>query len=300
VRVIQVSIMPTTQKSRLESDLNAPLGIIAGSGMLPQALARRCLDMGRPAVVVALDGFADLGDFEPHVRTSLRMGQGKKIISFFKKSGVRDLVFIGALRRPGIKELSPDLWTLWKLGPALIRGQLGDDGLLRVVRDLFEKEGFCIHGVQKFLPELLASSGPLGIYDADRSDEPDIDHAIRVVNALGSVDVGQAAVIQNGIILGVEGAEGTSALITRCASLKRLGPGPILVKGAKPQQDHDLDLPTIGPNTVELAIRAGFRGIVVEQGATLLADPMRVIQMANESKIFILGRAFSRASDQGR
>lgn len=280
--------MPAPQKTGIAPG-ERPLGIIAGSGMLPRALVQKCIHDGIPVAVVALQGFADVSDFAPHLRTNMPIGRGRSILNFFRQHDVRDIVFIGAVRRPSFWDLRPDWWTLTRVAPLLLRGGLGDDGLLKSIRRIFEHEGFRVQPIQAYLPDLIAAPGALGSVSPVEGDLYDIKRGFDVARALGAVDVGQSVVVQGGIVLGVEAAEGTSNLIRRCASLKRSGPGPILVKTAKPNQDMSLDLPTVGPETVALAIESGFRGIVVQTGHTLIAEPVKMIERADPAGMFIFG-----------
>lgn len=279
----------------------SPLGVIAGGGMLPRALVERYAQQGGRVAVVALRDFARVDDFSPYLRTELPLGRGRSMIRFFREHGVQDIVLIGAVRRPSWWEARPDLWTLWQMGRILLRGGHGDDGLLRAVRGVFEGQGFHLQAIQSYLPELIAGPGALGQVQPTADDQYDIVRGLRVAQALGAVDVGQSVVVQGGIVLGVEGVEGTDALIKRCATLKRAGPGPILVKAAKPQQDRALDLPTVGADTVEAAIAAGFRGIVVQAGATLVVSPLRMAERADAAGLFIVGvDVFSGSAGQAR
>lgn len=280
--------MSATEKNRLSFG-TGPLGIIAGGGMLPRSLVQKCNAAGRPVAVVALRGAAHVQDFSPHLRAELPIGRGRSIVRFFREHGVQDVVMIGAVRRPSFWDIRPDLWTLWRIGPTLLRGNLGDDGLLKVVRKIFEREGFRVQGIQNFMPDLVAVPGRLGHHEPDESALYDIRRGYHVARLLGMADVGQAVVVQGGIVLGVEAAEGTSALIKRCGDLKRSGPGPVLVKAAKPDQDPDLDLPTIGPDTVQAAMMAGFRGIAVQAGKTLLVDPLTMMDKADGHNMFVYG-----------
>jgi UDP-2,3-diacylglucosamine hydrolase len=109
------------------------------------------------------------------------------------------------------------------------------------------------------------------------------------VRALGTIDVGQATVVQQGLVLGVEAIEGTDALLARCAGLKREGQGGVLVKAAKPGQERRADLPTIGRRTVRAAAAAGLRGIAIEAGASLVIDPPAVAAAADEAGLFVVG-----------
>ena len=154
---------------------------------------------------------------------------------------------------------------------------------------MLEEEGFVVHAVQDFAEDLLAPAGAVGKYSPTKADQEDIDRGLEVARAIGALDVGQAVVIQEGLVLGMEAIEGTDALINRCGELKRNGKGPILVKLCKPQQDMSLDMPTIGPTTLDHAAFRGFRGIIFEAGKTLLIDPQKVAEHADNSKMFVYG-----------
>ena len=117
----------------------------------------------------------------------------------------------------------------------------------------------------------------------------DIAHAERIARALGALDIGQAVVVQQGLVLGVEAIEGTDALLRRCAGLRREGPGGVLVKVEKPGQEQRADRPTIGPQTVALAAEAGLRGIAVEAGATIVLDRDEVVAAADRAGLFVFG-----------
>jgi DUF1009 family protein len=166
---------------------------------------------------------------------------------------------------------------------------LGDDGLLSAVIGEFESEGFKVLGAHEVLGDLLA---PLGVWGAVRPDEraeSDIKHGVAVAQGLGALDVGQSVVVQQGIVLGVEAIEGTDALLQRCGTLRRAGPGGVLVKLCKPGQDRRVDLPTIGPDTLKRAQAAGLRGIAVESGAAIVVDLDALVRDADRAGLFVMG-----------
>ena len=103
------------------------------------------------------------------------------------------------------------------------------------------------------------------------------------------MDIGQAAIVESGAVIGVEAVEGTDALIARCAELKKKDKGGVLVKSCKPQQDKDLDLPTIGPETVEACAKAGLNGIAVHAHQSLITDIDAVRRLADQHKMFVIG-----------
>ena len=268
--------------------VSAPkLGIVAGGGALPALLIEACKSAGRPHYVLGLTGFAEPSKI--HVDEWIRLGEVGKGFDALRVAGVKDVVMAGAVRRPGLSELMPDLKGAALL--ARIAGRaLGDDGLLSAVIAEMEREGFKVVGVDSILADLLAPAGVLGRHKPDDAAQSDIEHGFAVARALGAVDVGQAVVVQQGIVLGVEAIEGTDALIARVAGLRREGPGGVLVKAKKPNQERRADLPAIGTMTVRNAKAAGLRGIAVEAGHTLVIGLKDAIAAADEAGLFVVGQ----------
>jgi DUF1009 family protein len=164
--------------------------------------------------------------------------------------------------------------------------------LSAVVKEL-EQEGFRVLGADQLLDRALAPQGPLGRLRPDSQSQADIERGLRVARTLGALDVGQAAVVQQGLVLGVEAIEGTDELLRRCAALRREGPGGVLVKVGKPGQERRADRPTIGLRTVLLAAETGLRGIAVEADATIVLDRDEVIRAADRVGLFLVGIAGS-------
>jgi DUF1009 family protein len=266
----------------------AKLGIIAGGGDLPFRLIEACRAAGRPFFVLALEGHADDGVCAgvPHAR--VRLGAAGAALDALRKAGVTEIVMAGKVRRPSLAELRPD-WRAARMFAKLGMRALGDDGLLRAVSVELEGEGFRIVGVQDVFAPLLTPAGPIGRLAPDADAVRDIARGVEVARMLGTLDVGQAVVVQQGIVLGVEAVEGTDALIERCGPLRRAGAGGVLVKLCKPTQDRRLDLPTVGPVTVEGIARAGFAGIAAEAGGTLMIDREAVAAAADRLGVFVVG-----------
>ncbi len=267
----------------------AKLGIIAGSGALPGKVIEHCRRTGRACFALAFEGETDpaILDGIEHVWT--RLGAAGENFRRLKEAGVDEIVMAGGLRRPTLASLRPD-WRAARFFARVGFRALGDDGLLTAVIKELESEGFTLIGVETLLTDALASVGIYGLHRPDEQAEADIAHGFRVVAQLGALDIGQAAIVQQGLVLGVEAIEGTDALIRRCAALRREGPGGVLVKAKKPEQERRADLPTIGPRTVEFAHEAGLRGIAVEAGASLVVDRAQVAALADQLGLFVLGR----------
>lgn len=265
-----------------------PLGIVAGGGHLPRRLVDVCQSNGRGAFVIALEGNTEASTVEGVDHLWVKMGQTRRAMDALRSAGASELVLIGPVKRPSMSELRPDGYTIRALSK-LGFNRLGDDGILGAIVRHLEGEGFTIRGVDELMGDLLAVAGPYGRLLPDAQAKADIERGIAVVQAMGAADVGQATVIQNGIVLGVEAVEGTDALLERCGPLQRTGLGGVLVKVSKPGQERRADLPTVGVTTVERAAAAGLRGIAIEAGHSLVVDPDAVVRAVDRAGLFLVG-----------
>jgi len=270
------------------------LGLIAGGGGLPLEIARACQAVGRPLFVIRLRGFADaaMADF-PGVDSGLaELGRTLKAL---KKEACETVCLAGYVDRPDFAALKPDLRGMAVIPGAIAAARHGDDALLRFLMGEFEREGFVVEGADQIVSGLTIGLGPVGRVAAGEEARVDIDTAIRAARALGALDIGQAAVSARGLVLAVEAAEGTAALLARCvdlpAALRGTAEAPVgvLAKAAKPIQDRRVDLPVIGVETVIAASKAGLAGIVGEAGGLLIIDREAVIKLADELGLFIVG-----------
>ena len=265
------------------------LAIFAGGGRLPGDVAAAAIGRGRRVFILALEGAADPDIVAPFPHAFVRWGAAGHIHRLLQEHGVRDVVMIGTVRRPGVRELLPD-WegvrVLARLGRAFLGG---DDHLLSAVVRVFGEYGFRVIGVQDVLTEVLAPAGVLTRAAPDAADWDDIMRGQTAAAALGSVDVGQGCVVQQGLVLAVEAIEGTDAMLARAGKLARPGRGGVLVKLVKPGQERRVDLPAIGPTTIANAAAAGLRGIAISAGGALIADRARTIADADAAGLFLVG-----------
>jgi UDP-2,3-diacylglucosamine hydrolase len=266
----------------------ARLGILAGAGELPLRVVEASRELARPVFVLAFEGIADPAVVAGLPHAWVRLGAAGEGMRLLRENGVEELVMAGAVRRPSLAALRPD-WRAARLFARLGLKALGDDGLLRAVIAELEGEGFRVTSLETLLADALAPEGALGAVMPSAADEADIALGMRVARALGALDVGQAVVVQQGLVLGVEAIEGTDALIARCGALRREGKGGVLAKAAKPGQERRADLPTIGPRTVAAAAQAGLAGIAVEAGSTLLVDRAAIAAAADDAGLFVTG-----------
>lgn len=265
------------------------LGIIAGGGSLPAQLIEACEATGRKFFVIAFEGAADpmVVSHVPHA--TLRIGAVGDALKYLRSAGVQEVVMAGGIKRPTLASLRPDMagaGLLKKLGGAFFAG---DDALLKAVVKFLEEEGFAVIGADDVLGGLIASEGVLGKIQPSLQAKKDIAHGLLVARMIGDMDIGQAVVVENGIVLGMEAAEGTDALIERCGGLSREKGVGVLVKGKKPEQEGRVDLPSIGPKTIDKLHEAGFAGVAIEAGAGLIIQKDRLLAKADKYGIFVVG-----------
>ncbi len=290
-----MSTSPSSLRQGARAGASDSVAVIAGGGLLPYHVMQSLEAQGRTVFVVAIRGEAC-----PEVldRSDAELGWGEigRLFKFLVRNDCQEVILIGSIsRRPDFTSIVGDLGTLKRL-PKIMKAMLGgDDSLLTKVIGLFEVEGFAVIGIKDAAPELLAGTGALGNISPSEADLTDMALAVEATRRLGDLDIGQAAVAVGGRVVAVEGAEGTDAMLQRCADLRangriksrgRLG---VLAKTVKPNQDLRVDLPTIGPRTVELVASAGLSGIGVEAGGALIADRETTLAAADAAGIFIYG-----------
>jgi hypothetical protein len=266
------------------------LGILAGGGALPVRVIEACRATGREFFVLAFEGQTDPRIIADTPHAWVRLGAVGEAFRLLRGAGVADVVLAGPVKRPNLSDIRPDLHGAKFLAKVGARA-FGDDGLLSAVVKEIEEEGFRVIGADEVFAELRTPLGPCGRIVPDAVAAADIARGIEVARTLGRLDVGQAVVVQQGLVLGVEAIEGTDGLLARCAGLRREGPGGVLVKVAKPGQERRVDLPTVGVETVTTAAKAGLRGIALEAGGSLIIDRGAVARAADEAGLFVVGVA---------
>lgn len=270
--------------------------VLAGQGRLPFLVAETLSSQNHEPLLIAFKDQTAPATVRGRRHVWVRLGQVGRVLNTLEAHHVSHVILAGGIVRPSLRSLRPD-WQGFKLLSRVLVGAKGDNDLLTRVMAFLEKRGYTIVAAHDVLPNLLAFSGLLNSVSCSADDQKDLLHGFMVAKALGAQDIGQAVIVQEGIVLAVEAAEGTDALLERCdATRARLhglrSPGGVLVKVSKPGQDLRADLPTIGVQTVLNAAQAGLRGIGLESGKTLMIDPEEVKRVADESGLFLIGLGY--------
>jgi DUF1009 family protein len=276
-------------------DISSPIGLIAAGGVMPFAVADSLTARGINPVLFALRGACDPVGVERFRHHWISIGQLGKATRLFRAENCRDLVFIGTLVRPALSEVRLDWGTLRVIGRVWAAFRGGDDHLLSGIGRILEQDGFRMVGIKDVAPDLLMPEGCLTLEAPDEKAAADIARGREVLRALSRFDIGQAAVVIDGHVVGVEDIEGTDGLLTRVARLRaegRIRARPargVLVKAPKSGQDLRFDLPTMGPRTVEGAAAAKLAGIAIVAGNTIVVEPQGVIEAADAAGLFVTG-----------
>ena len=272
-----------------------PLAIVAGGGSVPIAVAEAVMRRGRRVVLFPVRGWADPAAVERFPHHWIAVGQGGRLARCARAEGCRDLVLVGTAVRPVLSSVRLD-WTTFRLLPAVWRAfRGGDDHLLSGIAGIFQGLGFRIVGAHEVAPEILMPRGNIGTLGPGQRDTADIARGLALLRALGPFDVGQAVVVADNQVLAVEAVDGTDNMLERIADLRTRGRVAtangvgVLIKAPKPAQDRRLDMPAIGPRTVEAAARAGLAGVAVVAGSTIIAEPQQVARAADAAKLFVCG-----------
>ena len=251
------------------------LALIAGKGALPALIAAA---QPTPPLVAMLMGNAPDG-LTPDVE--FRVETIGSLLEVLKQRGVKDICLCGAIERPNLDPAALDAQTV-PLVPTLMQaaGQ-GDDAALRAIMQLFEQAGFSIKAAHDLVPSLVASEGILSTRAPDAQMHDDVAHGMAVLAALSPFDIGQACVVGQGQVIGIETIAGTDALIAGLPDVPQRK-AAMLIKAPKSDQDLRADMPTIGPDTINAVAEMALAGVAIKAGGVLMIAPERCVELANE------------------
>jgi DUF1009 family protein len=264
------------------------VALLCGGGKLPINVAEACIADGIKPLIITFKGQPqpDLSNLKLDTM-ECGLGQVGKVLQTLKDNGIKRICMAGHLSKPSLFDIKFDITGL-KLMSKLRSKH--DDALLRAVCELFEQNGIAISAAHELCPALLAPVGMITPNALTEEQMTDVSIGLKAVTTLGALDIGQAAIIKDGVVIGVEGVEGTKALIERCASLRGAsGKGGILVKVAKPKQTLKVDMPTVGVETVFSLGDYNYDGMAILGNKTLMLDKDQMIIQAAERGLFIYG-----------
>lgn len=273
--------------------VNAPrLGLIAGNSRFPLIFAQAAQAEG-----VALTVVAHLGETSEEIEklvpavTWVHVGELGKIIATFQDAGVTQAVMAGGIHKSGaIANIKPD-----ERGLAFLSRlpSFKDDVILRGVAQELESEGITILESTRFLASLIPQPGVLTSTEPSEQQWEDIFFGFAAARDIGRWDIGQSVIVKRGMVIAVEGMEGTNATIRRGGELG--GSGAIVVKVSKPQQDLRFDVPAVGLETITIMQTVNAAVLALEAGKTLMLDRDELLQRAATAGISVVALTAEQA-----
>ncbi len=265
------------------------LGLIAGMGELPRAVASGAKKMGYRVVAIALQPPADeslkpvADDFH-----KINIGRFGGLISLLKKLSITDAVMAGKVPKHLLyankASLVPDLKAVRLLFSLKDRS---DDTIMKAVAGELEKNGISLHDTTDFTKDLLAPEGVMTRRKPSKSEMQDVEFGWRIAKEIGRLDIGQTVIIRDQAVMAVEAMEGTDEAIKRGGALAKKD--AVVVKVSKPQQDMRFDVPVVGSGTLKLMKKAGARVLAVEAQKCIIIDKENFIKEADRAGITVAG-----------
>lgn len=259
------------------------VGLIAGEGDLPVEVFKACLDKN---IHVETLKASSSNNYKLKDETAFEIDFDDiySAIQYLKNKQIKNLVFAGRVDNKHLfKNLNQFKQNTSQLTP------FGDDSYYQTIIKLVEGYGFCVHSLLDILNTSLADSNSMTQTSPSADALKDIDIGFSTIKSIGCLDIGQALIIDNGYVVGVEAMEGTDGLIRRCRELKSPNKSGVLIKVKKTSQDTRIDLPVIGKQTIIHAYQSNLSGIAVESGCTILINKKEVLNTANQLNIFVTG-----------
>ncbi|MEA3189204.1 MAG: UDP-2,3-diacylglucosamine hydrolase [Chthoniobacter sp.] len=270
----------------LTGGLEKSLGIIAGNGTYPHAMARAARAAGVTRVVaVAFEKETDpaLAHLVDEIEW-MRVGQLGRMISFLKGSGIREAVMAGQIAPGNLFDLRPDLKAVVLLGKLKKRNA---ETIFGAIADELAKAGVTLLPATTYMGDDLAPEGLIAGPRLSKRETIDVEFGFEIAKEVSRLDIGQTIVVKGGTVLAVEAFEGTNEAIKRGGALGR--GEALVIKVSKPKQDIRFDVPVIGAQTLAVAREARVRVLAIEAGNTLLLEKEKLFALASEHRISIFG-----------
>ena len=267
---------------------SSKIAIVAGNGDLPALVIEKCIQLGKPYFLIIIKDHGEDTMNKFKCDYILKLNQIGKAIKILKNNKINEIIMIGSIKRPSLRDIIPDLWTARFLAKIANKSQ-GDDNILKNLSKELEYEGFKIFAPENFIINSLSKKGFMGKIKSSKSHNADMAKGFKIAKKFGELDIGQSLVIENGLVLALEAAEGTDEMIKRSFNYKKSKKHSILIKVIKTSQEKRIDRPVIGVETIKLAFKYGFAGIALEANEVLIIDYEKTISIADKKNIFIKG-----------
>jgi len=262
------------------------IGIISGGGKLPLSVGKNLLKKNYKVCFFLIDGFANSSDYKKYLNVKIKLNSFTDILKSLSANNIDQIVMLGKITRPSIKDIKFDLNTINLIKNYLLEAK-GDDQLLKSISSFFSNKGFPLFNWQNVCDDLFSSENCLTKKMPSKNAIKNLNKGLEIFKIIGNADLGQSIVIQNQLVLGIECLEGTDELIKRCNDYKNVGDKNILLKLSKYNQHHSIDLPTIGIETIKNMNLYNYEGLFIEKNKCIILEKDNLINYCNNNNIFL-------------
>jgi len=274
---IQKEVLPLLKMTKI--------GIIAGDGNLPLYIGKSLLNKNYDVTFLSLNN-KNNKFYKTHNVIEIDILSIKKIFNILDSNKIKHIIFAGSIKRPGIKDLGFDLPTLL-LAKNLLLEKKGDNNLLMSLKKYFETKGYIFFDWTKYCKELFSTETNLTKNKPSKDAILNLKKAKLTYQIFKKLDVGQAMIIQNQLVLGLEAIEGTDELLKRCKEYKRKDDNGVLFKFSKQNQSNLIDIPLIGLGTIKNLKKYNYEGVFLQKNKCLILDKKKIIDYASQNNLFI-------------
>lgn len=257
------------------------IGLIAGSGRLPEILAEAIKARGHRLLWMTVGADVSSRASVADYHYQLRFGQLSEVPAILMTHQVRHVLLAGRVPRAVLVggEDAAFHQELTRLGDRR------DQVVLLHIAHLLGQIGVTVMSPLQFVRDLAVTPGVHTRRAPTDSEWGDIRFGMPVARAIAALDVGQTVALKDGVILAVEAAEGTDLTIQRAGAMME---GIRVIKAARPSQDERFDLPTIGTQTIQVLAAARAAVLAVEAHKTLLLDRTQTLAAADAAGIALV------------
>ncbi|PTX15794.1 hypothetical protein SAMN04488598_10827 [Halanaerobium congolense] len=264
--------------------------LIAGWGDLPDLWAARAQAAGEDFIIlkIAEEITADFSELSVEEYT-VNLTQFAEIIKIIEENKIEEIIWLGKVQKAHLFDnFNPDQ-VLQQILTEL--PDYNDDTILLALAEEFIKRDIKLLPQTYLLEDHLAEAGILA-GEPDSQIKKEMKFAFEVAYNLGRFDIGQTALVKEGAVMALEAIEGTDAAIKRAA--KYGGPGVVMAKCSKKEQDIRFDLPTVGLKTLDNLIEAQAKALIIEANKTFILNKEEFCQKAAANDLIVAAAEFNK------
>ncbi len=257
------------------------IGLIAGSGTLPETFRREAVTKGEEVFTIGIEGITEIETEE-----TLPMGKVGKLVNILRSRGIKDIVMLGKFEH---KLIYRDIFKMdFKAFSILFKSKTRKPGdIINSFIKYMEEEGFRFIDPKPFLSSILSGEGLMNNISPSKEALEDAKFGFLIAKKIADMDVGQTIIVKDKAVVAVEAMEGTQKAIKRSGIIA--GKGCRVIKVGRSNQDFRVDVPTVGIDTIEIMKEIGADSLFLEEKCVYMVDKESMLSLADKYNISVYG-----------